>query len=219
MDFEGPLTFLDANDNISKKLSINKLDIITVVYSSDKDIIEDQLEWLEGECGIIQDTITVKGPVQNRTFQLWPSIPRDFERPRYKEMIKLQVPSIPLPDDAGMLRIIVGEFQNQKGPLQADTLDFLDMRLNAGHTITINHLKNQNVALFVICGELTLDDGKKLGPAELGIFKREGDTFKITSNLFSKVILLSGPAINEPEIKFGEFKLNTYDNFKDGIIK
>ena len=222
MDYEGPIRFSDEHSNITKNLSINNHDTITVIYScnleqnahrNNHELSDDDLVWMKSDCGILQDTHsdTLKS---KKTFQLWLCLPQDTDELENKDVIKLPVPLLQLPDDAGKVRVVVGTFRGNKGPIEADSLDFWDMRLNPGHTITINEMKNQNVALFVISGEIIFEDGSKLEEAELGVFAHEGNSFTLTTTAFTKVVLLSGPPIDEPIMGYGQFNLNTINKIR-----
>ena len=221
MDYEGPIRFSDEHSNITKNLSIKNQDTITVIYSCNLEenthrnnrLSDDDLAWMKSDCGILQDGNSDKFKLGN-TFQLWLCLPKGTNQLENKDLIKLPVPLIQLPDDAGKVRVVVGTFRGNNGPIEADSLDFWDMRLNPGHTITIDEMENQNVALFVISGEIIFEDGKKLGEAELGIFAHEGNSFTITTTAFTKVVLLSGPPIDEPIMGYGHFDLNTLNKLR-----
>lgn len=212
MDYEGPISFSDEHSNITKNLSIKNLDIITVIYSFNSN---EELDWMKSDCGIIQDQDSdTEIPNSGKTFQLWLCLPKNSDQLLNKNLIKLPVPVFQLPDDAGKVRVVVGTFKGDKGPIEADSLDFWDMRLNPGHTITINDMKNQNVAVFVISGEITFEDGNKLSDGELGIFAKEGNSFIMTTAAFTKVVLLSGPPIDEPIMGHGHLDLDLDLNLK-----
>ncbi|MEA9358398.1 pirin-like C-terminal cupin domain-containing protein [Bacteriovorax sp. PP10] len=201
------------------------MDIITVVYSSDLDLedvnskrdknglTKKDIEWMRSDCGVLQDGEYVSKEI-SKTFQLWLCLPDNIDPLKYNNLTKMPVPLIQLPKNAGKARIIAGAYGKEKGPIEAESLECWDMRLNPKRTVELKVIKNQNAALFVISGEIVLSDGNQLGPAELGILDYEGSFLSITAITHTKVVFLSGPNINEPIIGYGKFELESVEKIR-----
>lgn len=224
MDYKGPISFNNENLLGTKKINIKKLDIITVVYSckledgsSKRDtagLTKEDIEWMKSNCGILQDGEYIFSKEGSNTFQLWLCLPENIDLLKYNNLTKIPVPLIELPHNAGKARIIAGTYGKEKGPIEADSLEFWDMRLNPGHTVELKVMKNQNAALFVISGEIVLNDGSKIRSAELGVLDYEGSILTITATTYTKVVFLSGPNINEPIIGYGKFELESVEKIR-----
>lgn len=220
MDYKGPISVTSD----TKKLNIKKLDVMTVVYSCDLEngnserdtdgLTKKDIEWMKSDCGVLQDGEYILSKEGSNTFQLWLCLPENIDPLKYNNLTKIPVPLIHLPHQAGKARIIAGSYGKEKGPIEADTLEFWDMRLNPGHTVELKVLKNQNAALFVISGEIVLSDGSKLGPAELGVLDYEGSVLTIKATTHTKVVFLSGPNINEPIVGYGKFELESVEKIR-----
>src|SRR5262245_25434346 len=70
-----------------------------------------------------------------------------------------------------------------------------------------------------------LGSGEIAGPAELAVFRREGDSFAIEALEESKILFLSGQPIDEPVVGQGPFVMNTraeieaaFADYRDGRL-
>lgn len=224
MDYKGPVSVTNNNLKNTKKISIKTLDVITVVYScnienghSKRDtdgLTEEDIKWMRSNCGLLQDGEHSLSKKASKSFQLWLCLPDNIDHSKHKLLTEVPVPLIQLPQNAGKARIVAGTYGKEKGPIQADSLEFWDMRLNPGLAVELNVIKNQYAALFVISGEIVLHDGSELGPAELGVLDYEGSVLTITATTHTKVVFLSGPNINEPIIGYGKFELDSVEKIR-----
>ena len=63
--------------------------------------------------------------------QLWVNLPAQdkLEKPGYQTLLDADIPSVDLPDDAGRVRVIAGEFGGRRGPARTFTpIDVWDVR-------------------------------------------------------------------------------------------
>ena len=152
--------------------------------------------------------------------QLWVNLPaRDKSaEPGYQGISDAQIPEVDLPEGAGRLRVIAGEFEGAKGPARTFTpLDVLDLRLNAGKTVTLHPTEGHNVIVVVLSGEVAVNAEARLsGPASARL-AREGGAVVLEAISDAKVLLLSGEPIDEPVAAYGPFVMNTEAEIRQAI--
>lgn len=56
----------------------------------------------------------------------------------YQTLLKAQIPDVPIPQDAGTVRVIAGEYGGQKGPAKTFTpINLWDVNLRAGKSVEL----------------------------------------------------------------------------------
>src|SRR5262249_8533052 len=144
--------------------------------------------------------------------QLWVNLPAKDKngKPHYQSIVSGQIPEVPLPGEAGSVRVIAGEYAGRNGPASTFTpINLWDMRLKAGQRAEIRVPEGHNTLLFILSGQVEPDGGEPLGDAGLAVFDRHGDSLALTASRDSKSLLLSGVPINEPVVAHGPFVMNT----------
>ena len=153
--------------------------------------------------------------------QLWVNLPAEqkMSAPRYQELLKQQIPSATLANDAGMVRVIAGEFQGKKGPAKTVTpLNVWDVRLHDGRSTELAIPDGHTTALVVLSGEVVLNGSEKAGAGQLALFERAGDGIAMESVGDAKALLLSGEPIHEPIVGRGPFVMNTQEEIRQAMI-
>ena len=137
--------------------------------------------------------------------QLWVNLPsRDkMAAPGYQGITREQIPEVSLLDvtgvEAGTARIIAGELLGAKGPAHTFTpMQVWDLRLKAGHTVTLPAAAGHTTAPLVLRGRLRLADGQEVVAANLPVFSRDGEDVALDVLEDSTVLWLSGEPIDEP---------------------
>jgi redox-sensitive bicupin YhaK (pirin superfamily) len=120
------------------------------------------------------------------------------------------IPETDLPDGAGKIRVIAGEYLNHQGPAATFTpINLWDIRLVAGHKTEFQVPAGHTTALFVLNGEIKLDDGSLVREAEIAVLDSEGDQFSLNATKDAKILFLGGEPIHEPIVGYGPFVMNT----------
>jgi redox-sensitive bicupin YhaK (pirin superfamily) len=104
--------------------------------------------------------------------------------PRYQPLLKANIPTVQLDDDAGEVRVIAGAFNETPGPASTFTpINVWDMRLAAGKSVQLTIPVGHNTILFVRAGavEVLGGDGKAgtVGSAQAAILTMEGTTVNV----------------------------------------
>ena len=165
---------------------------------------------LGGEGGI-EAEIQKRGGGTLEMAQLWVNLPaRDkLGEPAYQAVGAAQIPEVVLPENAGSLRVIAGEYAGAQGPARTHSpMNVWDLRLNASSHAAFTLSEGWTTLLVVLRGEVTVD-GKLIQTAQTGHFSRGGTELAVTVGQDSQVLLLSGAPLNEPIAHYGPFVMNT----------
>jgi redox-sensitive bicupin YhaK (pirin superfamily) len=153
--------------------------------------------------------------------QLWVNLPaaQKMPPPRYQKLLKQQIPSAALANDAGIVRVIAGEFQGKKGPaLTVTALNVWDVRLHGGRSAELAIADGHTTALVVLSGEVRVNGSTQVGTAELALFERAGERVSIECVDDAKALLLSGAPIDEPIVGRGPFVMKTQEEIRQAML-
>lgn len=135
----------------------------------------------------------------------------------YQAITADQMGKVTLADNSGIVNVIAGTFNEQKGPATTFTpVNMFDIRLNNGGKLTTTIPVTHNTVLLVVNGEVTVN-GEKAGQHDFVLFKNEGEEITISAEKGSVVLLLSGEPINEPIAQYGPFVMNTQRELQDAF--
>ena len=152
--------------------------------------------------------------------QLWVNLPaRDkMSPPRYQTLLDKQIPEVALPDGAGKLRVIAGDFNGAKGPARTFTpLDIWDVRLVAGKSAVLTLPEGHTLTLAVLDGAVKLNGEAMAQAPQVAAFEREGGEIALAAQSDAKLLVLSGAPIDEPVAWHGPFVMNTNDELRQAI--
>jgi redox-sensitive bicupin YhaK (pirin superfamily) len=144
--------------------------------------------------------------------QLWVNLPAasKMTAPRYQTLEAHDIPVAILPNEGGIVRVIAGEHDGKKGPAKTFTpITLLDVRLRAGHRLTLPLQDGHTAALFLMRGGVKINDGETAGETELVIFQRNGDGITLDATSDATIFVMSGQPIDEPVVGHGPFVMNT----------
>lgn len=152
--------------------------------------------------------------------QLWVNLPAKdkMSAPKYQGITNGQMKKVALPDDAGTVEVIAGEYQGEKGPAFTFTpVHMLNAKLNKGGKATFSFPQNFNTAILVVEGNIKVNNQEEIKTDGLGLFENYGDTFTIKALDNATVLVLSGEPINEPIAAQGPFVMNTRSEIVQAI--
>lgn len=174
------------------------------------------VQWMTAASGIIHEEFHSEDFARQGGFmemvQLWVNLPaKDKMAPAgYQTILKSDIPSIDLKDNAGSLRLIAGRFEGHQGPAKTFTpIDVWDMRLNAGKNLTLDVHDGYNTALVVLRGTVQVNGRERVEAGQLALFDRAGEQLLLHANHDAVVLLLSGEPIDEPIVGHGPFVMNS----------
>ena len=188
-------------------------------------IYEGDVQWMTAGSGIIHEefhseNFSKKGGLFEMV-QLWVNLPAKDKNtpPRYQHLAKAGIPVVELPDEAGRLRLIAGEYKGEKGAADTFTeMNVWDIVLNAGKKAVLEIPEAHNLSMVVLRGNVTLNGKEQAGAEQLVGFEKSGGNVHIEAGSEEvKILLLSGVPIDEPVVGYGPFVMNTAEEIRQAI--
>lgn len=173
------------------------------------------VQWMTAGAGVLhkeyheQEFSRRGGPFE--MVQLWVNLPaKDKLTPaNYQAITNAQMGKVTLPDNAGLINVIAGDFNGNKGPATTFTpVNMFDIRLNVGGEVSTKIPADHNTVILVVEGAITVN-GEEADLHDLVLFKNGGEEITIKATENSVLLLLSGEPINEPIAQYGPFVMNT----------
>lgn len=182
------------------------------------------VQWMTAASGILHDEFHSKAFTESggtlEMVQLWVNLPaaRKMAPPGYQTLLNADIPLVPLPDDAGSVRIIAGEFAGLRGPARTFTpMNVWDLRLNAGGTGRISVPEHWTTVLVVLHGNVQVNGSEIAREAQMVLLEQDGTDIVIEANNDAVVLLLNGEPIDEPLAGYGPFVMNTNAEIRQAI--
>jgi len=235
LDHAGPMQF----DPAAKPRGVGEhphrgFETVTIVYAGEVEhrdstgaggkIGPGDVQWMTAASGILHEEFhshefTKTGGTLEMV-QLWVNLPAKHKmaKPGYQTLLDADIPSVDLPDSAGRVRVIAGEFDGHKGPARTFTpIDVWDVRLNANRKVEWKVAEGRTLALIVLHGTVQVNGNQLAREGELVCFERDGSEISIEANNDATLLLLSGEPIDEPIAGYGPFVMNTEAEIRQAI--
>ena len=199
---------------------------VTIVYDGEVDhhdtagngggIRTGDVQWMTAGSGQLHKEFHSPGFTRRggrfEMLQLWVNLPRasKMTAPRYQALAAQDIPVVPLPGDAGSVRVIAGEFGMARGAARTFTpINLLDVRLTAGKRVTLDLNDGYTAALYVLEGDLVVGDSETARATELVVLDRRGAEVTLEARTDATVFVMNGQPIDEPIAGYGPFVMNT----------
>jgi redox-sensitive bicupin YhaK (pirin superfamily) len=236
LDYAGPANFTPAEQPRGVGVHPHRgFETVTIVYQGEVEhrdstgngglIGPGDVQWMTAASGILHEefhsrAFTGKGGMLEMV-QLWVNLPAKAKNadPGYQTLLDADIPAVDLPDGAGRLRVIAGEFDGRKGPAKTFTpIDIYDVKLNRNGIATINPHDGHTVVVVVLKGTVLVNGGEIAREAQFALLDRSGGEVKLEANGEASVLVLSGEPIEEPVVMQGPFVMNTTDEIRQAMI-
>ncbi|MDZ4361251.1 MAG: pirin family protein [Variovorax sp.] len=182
------------------------------------------VQWMTAGAGILHEEFHSEAFTRDggelEMVQLWVNLPAKdkMATPGYQAIVDAQIPSVPLPEGAGSVRVIAGDYLGNKGPAHTFTpIDVWDLRLNQGAQVTLPVPEGHTAAIVVLRGTVQVNGETVVRDAQMVLLDRAGDALTIDANNDAVVLLLSGEPIDEPIVGHGPFVMNTRDEIAQAM--
>jgi quercetin 2,3-dioxygenase len=174
------------------------------------------VQWMTAGNGIVHEefhsqAFTRKGGTFQMV-QLWVNLRAKDKSAKagYQTLPKAQIRSVPLPQDAGSVRVIAGEFGGHKGAAKTFTpINLWDVNLRAGKSVELPLPDGHTTTFLVLSGEVTVNGERNAGEGDLAIFARAGDSIGVKAKTDAKLLVMDGQPIDEPVVGDGPFVMNS----------
>ncbi len=152
--------------------------------------------------------------------QIWVNLPRahKMDAPRYQGLTADQMGVVELPNEAGRVRVIAGEFRGARGPAKTFTpIDMLDVRLNRTGRVEFDFAAQKNAALLVMKGSVAINAKTIARENDFVLFANEGERIALEAKEQAHLVVLAGDPIKEPVVQYGPFVMNTEGEIRQAI--
>lgn len=235
LDYAGPAQFAPA----SRPRGVGQhphrgFETVTIVYQGELEhrdstgsggrIGPGDVQWMTAASGILHEefhseTFTRSGGTLEMV-QLWVNLPAKdkMAAPGYQTLLHRDIPLVPLPGDAGSIRVIAGDYEGHRGPARTFTpMDVWNLRLKQGSYTELSVAEGRTAALIVLRGTVLVNSDQVAREAQMVLLDRKGTEVSLEANNEAAVLLLSGEPIDEPVVGYGPFVMNTPDEIDQAI--
>ncbi|KAE9629948.1 pirin family protein [Parasedimentitalea maritima] len=191
------------------------------------------VQWMTAGSGIMhQEMPNGNASGQMHGFQLWGNLPgaQKMTAPRYQDVGSSDIPEV-IDDDGTRVKVIVGEFWGQRGPVDGIAADpqYLDVYVPAGVKKTFKIDTYRRAFAYIFDGQAAFSDAsapqgvlleKEVAGEELHIRDMSGDRTLVRFGSGDEItvmaghegvrfLLISGAPIDEPVAWHGPIVMNT----------
>lgn len=235
LDYAGPAQFEPADHPRGVGQHPHRgFETVTIVYSGEVEhrdstgkggvIGPGDVQWMTAASGILHEEFHshafTRSGGELEMVQLWVNLPAKDKTaaPGYQGILNADIPVVTLPDDAGSLRLIAGQFAGQAGPARTFTpIDVWDVRLNAGKAATFPIPAGRNSMLVMLRGTVMVNGESVARDAQLALFSLDGEDITVEANNDAVFLILSGEPIDEPVVGYGPFVMNSQAEIVEAI--
>jgi redox-sensitive bicupin YhaK (pirin superfamily) len=228
LDYVAPYQFSATNERRGVGAHPHKgFETVTVAYQGEVEhrdstggggkIGPGDVQWMTAGRGIIHEEFqSAEFSRKGGTFQmvqLWVNLRAKDKSvaPRYQNLLKEQIPTVVLPENAGTVRVIAGEYRGEKGPAKTFTsINLWDVNLSAGKPVELPLPDGHTSAFLVLSGEVTVNGADNAAEGGLVIFDRSGNSISVRAQTNAKLLVMDGEPIAEPVVGRGPFVMNTH---------
>ena len=248
LDHAGPHTFAPTTARHGVGTHPHRgFETVTIVYEGEVEhrdstgaggiIGPGDVQWMTAASGILHEEFHSEafarrgGPLE--MVQLWVNLPAEnkMSPPGYQTILRSDIPTVSLPDGAGHVRVIAGEFKGHPGPARTFTpMNVWDAQLAQNGVLRFDTIPSHSLALVVLRGTVLINENEIVREGQLVQFERDdvgleniGTQLEIEANNDSVLLVLSGEPILEPVVGHGPFVMNSkaeileaFEDFNNG---
>src|SRR2546426_3205244 len=218
LDYAAPYEFPPGNEKRGVGGHPHKgFETVTVAYQGEVEhrdssggggkIAAGDVQWMTAGKGIVheefhsQEFTRKGGPFQ--MVQLWVNLRAKDKSAKagYQTLLKAPIPNVELPQDAGTVRVIAGDYKGRKGAAKTfSPINLWDVNLHAGKSMELPLPARHTTTFFVLSGEVTVNrQGGAVG-GDLAIFARTGDSITVKARTDAKLLVMDVEPIAEPVV-------------------
>lgn len=174
------------------------------------------VQWMTAGMGIIhserasREFLETGGAMEG--IQLWVNLPKKHKmaQPAYQDIKAEQIPSIAEDGGKVKLRLVAGKYNGQQGPARTFTpILALQAELRPGGFTEIEIPENFNALLYILYGEVQLNENFSYEGETMLHFKNDGAGFSLRARKDTRALILAGEPIGEPVAQWGPYVMNT----------
>ena len=227
LDYAAPYQFPPGNEKRGVGGHPHKgFETVTVAYQGEIEhrdssggggkIAAGDVQWMTAGNGIVHEEFhsqdfTRKGGTFQMV-QLWVNLRAKDKSAKagYQTLLKAQIPNVELPDNAGTVRVIAGDYNGRKGAAKTFTpINLWDVNLRAGRSAELPLPDGHTTTVLILSGEVLVNGESKAGEGDLAIFERTGNGITVNAKTDAKLLVMGGEPFDEPVVGHGPFVMNS----------
>ena len=236
MDYAGPATFEPADQPRGVDTHPHRgFETVTVVYQGELEhrdsagnsgsIGPGDVQWMTAASGVLHEEkhsreFTRRGGVMEMA-QLWVNLPakQKMSPPRYQTLLGAAIPTVKLPEDAGTVRVIAGEFNGTRGAAKTVTPVILwDVKTAQRHPKCGCRCRKDSIPrCFVRSGTVRVNEGQAVSSRQLAILESAGDGILVQADAEAELLVVGGEPLGEPVVAYGPFVMNKPEEIQQAI--
>lgn len=183
------------------------------------------VQWMTAASGVLhkeyhEAEFAKKGGVFQMV-QLWVNLPaaHKMSPPKYQGFSEKDIPTVHLDREMGHVKVVAGNYLGTPGAATTFTeVQLYNVHLNDQGKASFSFPAQNNTAVLVLSGNISIASHEEtIEENHLVLFKNEGESFEITANQVTELLVLSGSPINEPIAAQGPFVMNTQAEIAEAI--
>jgi len=236
LDYTGPHSFEPTTERRGVGPHPHRgFETVTIVYSGEVEhrdssgaggtIGPGDVQWMTAGAGIVHEEFHAPSFAERggrfELVQLWVNLPARHKTapPRYQSITSDEIPSVPVANGQGRVRIIAGTLAGARGPAETFTrVNVWDLSLAGGAHAELSVCDGDTAAVVVLTGELRINGSHVARDADLVRFDRSGTELHIDATSDTKALVLSGQPIDEPIVGYGPFVMNSSEEIRQATL-
>jgi redox-sensitive bicupin YhaK (pirin superfamily) len=227
LDYAAPYEFPPSNEKRGVGGHPHKgFETVTIAYQGEVEhrdssggggkIGAGDVQWMTAGNGIVHEEFhsqdfTRKGGTFQMV-QLWVNLRAKDKSAKagYQTLLKAQIPNVELPQDAGTVRVIAGDYNGRKGAAKTfSPINLWDVNLHAGKSAELPLPDGHTTTVLILSGQVLVNGESKAGEGDLAIFERTGNGISVNAKTDAKLLVMGGEPFDEPVVGHGPFVMNS----------
>lgn len=187
-------------------------------------IEQGDVQWMTAASGVLHkefhESEWSKTGGEFQMVQLWVNLPAKdkMSKPKYQALKNQDIAKVELPDRAGEVEVIAGEYEGTLGSASTfSPIHLFNAKLKQGGKATFSFPSNYTTALLIIEGSATVNGADTVAQDHFALFANEGKEFTVQASEDSIILVLSGEPLREPIVSYGPFVMNTANEIEEAI--
>lgn len=182
------------------------------------------VQWMTAASGILHEEFHSQAFTRTggtlEMVQLWVNLPagEKMSAPGYQTLLDRDIPAVALPENAGTVRVIAGDYEGHPGPARTFTpMNVWDVRLEQGREARLHGQAGHTLAIVVLHGTVQVNGTQIVRDAQMVVFDREDGDLLLEANSDAVLLWLSGEPIDEPIVGYGPFVMNDAEGIRQAF--
>lgn len=178
-----------------------------------------EVQWMTAGSGILHEERLPAVP-RMLGVQLWLNLPQadKMTAPHYRAIKKDEIPEIPF--EGGVLRLLAGEYQGQKGAQGAHLpLDYYHIHLEPGQSLHLETPPTRSVMLFTLLGDAVIAGEAVAAKTAVKLSEGAGLTVAAPAETAAEILFVSSLALHEPVAWGGPIVMNREDELRQAYFE